>query len=185
MRMKSFITSASLAVSMLLGYSVSAYANHCHYWVAPELWGITIHNDTNQRLHIDLGTPTHGWVDTLRDVYIPPHDTKRTGACSRNVFTGVQTYVRLRDQGGYYRAAWYVDQPLSGQNRIRYDRYNDVGTCTARYATGKAKSSFTASPFIHHVSGQWHVEKKMSSLRPEPNNIYTHDNIVEVDITCH
>ena len=155
---------------------MSAHANHCFDVYSTTFngnkpdrleWGITVHNDTGKLLHIDLGDPTHGEVDTNRYVYIRPHATARTVACSHGA--GLETYVRLLDEKHRYLAQWYVYMPYMGKNRVQYW----AGSCEVKYASGEV--------YIDYPK----VVRDFSSLKPESAHIYNHDWVIETDVRCH
>ena len=154
-------------ITMLALVTSNASADNCdksNY----EYFGITVHNNTNQMLHLDLGVPTHGEVNTNRYIYIAPHDVNDTSVCSAGWLRGVQTYIRLYDHADHYMADWYVKQPYSGQNTITFHGYH----CHAVYYTGK----------MHYKNSRevW----KYTDPKDEPSVFYTHRGNVNVEVTC-
>ena len=139
------LTAAYLACNTLIT-PARAELGRCNSITAgAEGFYITVNNQTNKFLHLDLGQPKYGIVGRARHVYIGPHSSYLGGVCSHTFLTGLETSVHLysvhRDVvhqkflDDTLLSHWYVQQPFSGENTITFN--NDSGSCDATY---KSKS---------------------------------------------
>ncbi|WP_448215614.1 hypothetical protein [Endozoicomonas sp. 2B-B] len=162
-----------LATALVLAAG-TASAYNCYKSDVAEYFGISVHNNSDLELHLDLGDPKHGTVDHERNVYITPHTRKDTSVCSDGLFTGVETYIRLYDPDYSYLADWYVKQPYLGQNTIKYHRYT--------YSGLKCHTIYYYQWTYYNDQGE--LRWNRSVAESEPHMLFTHRQTINVEVTC-
>ena len=133
-----------------------------------QYFGMVVRNDTNQTLHLDLGDPRHGRVDTIQNIYIAPHTQVSTSACSDESMSGLETYVRLYGDDGRYLDDWHVWQHDFGMNTIRFHDY-----------TGECQVSFRLSiAYPHGV-------EEVSPIQAMLSEVHAKFTIIHMLARCH
>ncbi|WP_252180017.1 hypothetical protein [Endozoicomonas sp. 4G] len=93
-----------------------------------------IENHTNEDMLLDMGDPSHGFIENKRKSVVFSQQTVTAVGCNDSLFHGFETYVRLYGNNYRYMFDWYVEMPLIGDNSVEFRRYAPDHSCDVTYS---------------------------------------------------